>query len=51
MTRLLDLYKNNITKDLKSKLNVVNIHEVPKIQKIVLNIKVNFKNVKKMNQK
>jgi len=38
MTRLLDLYKNNITKDLKSKLNVVNIHEVPKIQKIVLNM-------------
>ena len=38
MTRLLDLYKNNITKDLKSKLNVINIHEVPKIQKIVLNM-------------
>ncbi len=38
MTRLLDLYKNNITKDLKTKLNVTNIHEVPKIQKIVLNM-------------
>ena len=38
MTRLLDLYKNNITSDLKSKLNINNIHEVPKIEKIVLNM-------------
>ena len=38
MTRLLDLYKNNITSDLKSKLNINNIHEVPKIKKIVLNM-------------
>ena len=38
MTRLLDLYKNNITSDLKSKLKINNIHEVPKIKKIVLNM-------------
>ena len=38
MTRLLDLYKNNITNDLKSKLKINNIHEVPKIKKIVLNM-------------
>ena len=38
MTRLLDLYKNNITSDLMSKLKINNIHEVPKIRKIVLNM-------------
>ena len=38
MTRLLDLYKNNITSDLMSKLKINNIHEVPKIKKIVLNM-------------
>ncbi len=38
MTRLLDLYKNNITNDLMSKLKINNIHEVPKIRKIVLNM-------------
>ena len=40
MTRLLDLYKNNITSDLMSKLKINNIHEVPKIRKIVLNMGV-----------
>ncbi len=38
MTRLLDLYKNNITSDLMSRLEINNIHEVPKIKKIVLNM-------------
>ena len=38
MTRLLDLYKNNITSNLMSKLKINNIHEVPKIRKIVLNM-------------
>ena len=38
MTRLLDLYKNNITSDLMSRLKINNIHEVPKIKKIVLNM-------------
>ena len=38
MSRLLDLYKNSITSDLMTKLNIKNIHEVPKIRKIVLNI-------------
>ena len=38
MTRLLDLYKNNITSNLMSKLKINNIHEVPKIKKIVLNM-------------
>ncbi len=38
MSRLLDLYKNSITSDLMTKLNIKNIHEVPKIRKIVLNM-------------
>ncbi len=38
MSRLLDQYKNNITNELMSKLEIKNIHEVPKINKIVLNM-------------
>ena len=38
MSRLLDDYKNNIKQDLMSKLKLENIHEVPKINKIVLNM-------------
>ena len=38
MSRLLDQYKTNIKSDLKSRLNFQNIHEVPKITKITLNI-------------
>ncbi len=38
MSRLLDEYKNSIMKDLMSKLQLQNIHEVPKITKIVLNM-------------
>ncbi len=38
MSRLLEQYKNNIKDSLKDKLNLNNIHEVPKINKIVLNM-------------
>ena len=38
MTRLLDQYNNNIIKDLRSKLDLKNIHQVPKIKKIVINM-------------
>ena len=38
MSRLLDLYKKNIKTDLMAKLDLKNIHEVPKIRKIVLNM-------------
>ena len=38
MTRLLEQYKLEISKNLFEKLNYKNIHEVPKITKIVLNI-------------
>ena len=38
MSRLQDQYKNNITNELMSKLEIKNIHEVPKINKIVLNM-------------
>ena len=38
MSRLLDQYKTNIKSDLKSRLNFQNIHEVPKITKIVINM-------------
>ena len=38
MSRLSELYKNTITSDLMSKLNIKNIHEVPKINKIILNM-------------
>ena len=40
MSRLLEHYNNQIKKDLKSKLNLKNIFEVPKIQKIILNMGV-----------
>ena len=38
MSRLQEQYKSEISKNLYSKLNCNNIHEVPKISKIVLNI-------------
>ena len=38
MSRLQEQYKSEILKNLFSKLNCKNIHEVPKITKIVLNI-------------
>ena len=38
MSRLLNQYKDQIQRDLMIKLNLKNIHEVPKIQKIILNM-------------
>ena len=38
MTRLLEQYKSEISKNLFKTLNCKNIHEVPKITKIVLNL-------------
>ncbi len=38
MTRLLEDYKKNIQTELMSKLNLKNIHEVPKIKKIIINM-------------
>ena len=38
MSRLLEDYNNEIKKDLKSKLGLKNIFEVPKLEKIVLNM-------------
>ena len=38
MSRLLENYKNNIIVDLKKRLSINNIHEVPKITKIVINM-------------
>ena len=38
MSRLQEQYKTEISKNLQSKLNCDNIHKVPKISKIVLNI-------------
>ena len=38
MSRLLEEYNNQIKKDLKSKLGLKNIFEVPKLEKIVLNM-------------
>ena len=38
MSRLLDEYNNQIKQDLKSKLGLKNLFEVPKIKKIVLNM-------------
>ncbi len=38
MSRLLEQYNNQIKEDLKSKLGVKNIFEVPKIKKIILNM-------------
>ena len=40
MSRLLEEYKNKIKQELKSKLGLKNIFEVPKINKIILNIGV-----------
>ncbi len=40
MSRLSDLYKKTITNDLMSKLNIKNVHMVPKINKIILNMGV-----------
>tara|TARA_A100001011_G_scaffold261581_1_gene270098 strand:- start:1055 stop:1633 length:579 start_codon:yes stop_codon:yes gene_type:complete len=36
--RLFDLYKNNIQSSLKDKLNIENVMDLPKIEKIVLNM-------------
>ena len=38
MSRLLEDYKNNMIDDLKKRLNLNNIHEVPKLTKIVINM-------------
>ena len=38
MSRLLEEYKTTIIEDLKGKLSVNNIHQVPKISKIVINM-------------
>ena len=38
MSRLLEQYNNHIKKDLKSKLGLKNVFEVPKIEKIILNM-------------
>ena len=38
MSRLLENYKTNIIDELKSKLSVSNMHQVPKISKIVINM-------------
>ncbi len=38
MSRLQELYKSDISKNLFTKLNCKNVHEVPKITKIVVNI-------------
>ena len=38
MSRLLETYKTNIINDLKARLAVTNVHQVPKISKIVLNM-------------
>ena len=40
MSRLLEEYKNQIRQELMSKLDLKNIFEVPKINKITLNIGV-----------
>ena len=40
MARLKDLYHNEIRDKIKSKFNLKNIYEVPKISKIVLNMGV-----------
>ena len=38
MSRLLEQYNNQIKQDLKSKLGLKNLFEVPKIKKIILNM-------------
>ncbi len=40
MSRLLEEYKSNIKEQLKSKLGLKNIYEVPKLKKIILNMGV-----------
>ena len=40
MSRLLEEYKNHIKQDLKSKLKLKNIFEVPRLEKIILNMGV-----------
>ena len=40
MSRLLEIYNNQIKQDLKSKLGLKNIFEVPKLEKIILNMGV-----------
>ena len=38
MTRLLEEYKKNISSQLMNKFNYKNIHEIPKLKKIILNM-------------
>ena len=38
MSRLLEQYKNQIKQDLKLKLGFSNLFEVPKLEKIVINM-------------
>ena len=38
MSRLLEEYNKSIKSELMSKLNVKNVHEVPKITKIIVNM-------------
>ena len=40
MTRLLEEYKKNISSNLMNKFNYKNIHEIPKLKKIILNMGV-----------
>ena len=40
MTRLLEEYKKNISSQLMNKFNYKNIHEIPKLKKIILNMGV-----------
>ena len=38
--RLLDLYKNEITSKLSEEFGYRNVHQIPKLQKIVVNMGV-----------
>ncbi len=38
MSRLQDQYQQKVAKDLKSKLGLNNLHEVPRIEKVVINV-------------
>ena len=38
MSRLLEEYNSQIKQDLKSKLGLKNIFEVPKVEKIIINM-------------
>ena len=40
MSRLLEEYNSQIKQDLKSKLGLKNIFEVPKVEKIIINITI-----------